>query len=224
MSEWRFYKKLLAQGNTYFIKVVIVYGLVGFMSVLLRDYTWKRSRKTHSSRHLASTILNLVAVILLLGAKCLPKQPWRPMTSTLLFDTLSMANLKTIRIPSHEPEESLGLSYDPENDPYYVTNLNEPIDPFVTSALEGTKFNNIVHIILESMRSDSFPWQVEGILDQHIKEYMDPPETPVNSHTITPFITSLSENIISWDTMWSTIPYTLKAMLGRTSQPAINLI
>jgi hypothetical protein len=136
------------------------------------------------------------------------------MTSTLLYDTLFILNSKRPHVPTAQKFES-GPRYDSLRDPFYVTNLDEPIDAFIVSALEGTQFKNIVHIMLESMRQDSFPWQEGGILDRHIKEYMEPPESPINLQTMTPFVDSISSNVLSWDTMWCTIPYTLKAMLGR---------
>jgi hypothetical protein len=108
------------------------------------------------------------------------------------------------------------LNYDPANDPYYVSNIHLPIDDFIRSALEDTKFTNIVHIVLESMREDSYPFQEDGLLNQHIRAHERPVRggTPVNTETLTPFIASLAEHTISWHTMWSTIPYTHKAMLG----------
>jgi len=76
-----------------------------------------------------------------------------------------------------------------------------------------------MHIVLESMREDSFPYDEEGLLARHIKLNEEPPAeggTPITTETITPFIASLADHTISWHTMWSTIPYTHKAMLGRT--------
>jgi hypothetical protein len=108
------------------------------------------------------------------------------------------------------------LNYNPANDPYYITNMDEPIDEFIASALEGVQFTNVFHIILESMREDSFPYDENGLLHQHIQENMEPAENgvPVTTENITPFIASLAENTISWHTVWSTIPYTHKAMMG----------
>jgi len=109
------------------------------------------------------------------------------------------------------------LNYDPTDDPYYISNLDQPIDAFIASALEGTRFTNIFHIVLESMRDDSFPYDENGLLHQHIQENLEAAEdgVPVTTGNITPFIASLAENTLSWHTVWATVPYTHKAMLGR---------
>ena len=171
-----------------------------------------------------------VLIVLSILTILLPEQPWRHLTATLLFDVvkaistvLVAPHLKTEINTSEMPavgSNPLGnLRYNPAEDPYYITNLNESIDEFFTTALSGTKFTNIMHIILESMREDSFPYDEQGLLAQHIKQNEQPPETggtPISTETITPFISSLADHTISWHTMWSTIPYTHKAMLGRS--------
>jgi hypothetical protein len=150
------------------------------------------------------------------------------MTETLVYDVISAISTVIITESLHGSRQTcngttvgsnpLGsLNYNPADDPYYVSNLDQPVDDFIASALEGTEFTNIVHIILESMREDSFPFQEDGLLNQHIIHNVGAAEggTPINTQTITPFIASLAENTISWHTVWSTIPYTHKAMLGR---------
>jgi len=66
------------------------------------------------------------------------------------------------------------------------------------------------------MREDSYPYQEDGLLNQHIVNNMQLVKggTPVNPETVTPFIISLAENTLSWHTTWATIPYTHKTMLG----------
>jgi hypothetical protein len=168
------------------------------------------------------------ALFLLVGALFLPRQPWQHMTETLVYDVISAISTVIITESLHGSRRTcnattvgsnpLGsLNYNPADDPYYVSNLDQPVDDFIASALEGTEFTNVVHIILESMREDSFPFQEDGLLNQHIINNLEVAEggTPINTQTITPFIASLAENTISWHTVWSTIPYTHKAMLGR---------
>ena len=109
--------------------------------------------------------------------------------------------------------------YNPANDPYYISNLATPVDAFIAEALEGVTFTNIVHIVLESMRSDSYPFNEFGPLANYVNEnYGDEPHRqPITTSNVTPFIASLAEHTISWETVWATIAYTHKAMLGRIS-------
>jgi len=173
-----------------------------------------------------------IAAFLVVGTLFLPAHPWRHMTSTLIYDVVSATSMGLVtKHFSHKAHNCLSnilganplgnLNYNPAEDPYYISNLDQPVDPFIASALEGLQFKNIFHIILESMRDDSYPYKEGGLLDKHIKENMERiPESeggvPVTTENITPFISSLAENIISWETMWSTIPFTDKALLGRT--------
>ena len=162
----------------------------------------------------------------------LPANPWRRLTSTLAYDVIRA--FCGVLIQTSFPRQShcsqdlpilgnhpLGtLKYNPADDPYYISNLNLPVDDFVASALKDAQFTNIVHIVLESMREDSFPYDEHGLLHQHIQNNMTLVQggTPVNTRTVTPFIDSLAEHTLSWHTMWSTIPYTHKTMLGCTFQ------
>ena len=109
------------------------------------------------------------------------------------------------------------LNYNPGDDPYYISNLDSPIDDFIADALEGVEFTNIVHIVLESMRADSYPFKEESQLMTYIKNNFEFREKgkSVTTSNVTPFIASLAKHTISWETMWSTIPFTHKAMLGR---------
>jgi hypothetical protein len=247
--EWRFFGKLLAQGNGSFGKIFAFYCLIGTAAALIKlglgrnsrdvdvDVVWETSRgklEIQTTPHRFPAPFTLFTMVLLVGALFLPRHPWRHLTSTLVFDVVSTIssiiitkNLQTIygaHIPYPTQANVIGanplwdMNYNPADDPLHVSNLDLPIDRFIASALEDTKFNNIVHIVLESMRSDSFPYQEDGLLHQYIKQALEPTDggTPITTETITPFISSLATNILSWDTMWATIPYTHKAMLGRT--------
>jgi hypothetical protein len=186
------------------------------VSVLTCPFIRRRATAANVNR-IRRSVYWIIAV-LVVGAVCLPKNPWSTIKSTLVLDLLSAIPLPLSRQPfsaNHKLNPSSSYGYNPEKDPYYVTNLDDPLDPFIASALEDATFTNIVHIVLESMRSDSFPWQEGGILDQQIRDSMEKPGYPVNTQTITPFIDSIASHTLTWNTMWSTIPYSLKAMLGR---------
>jgi hypothetical protein len=244
--EWRFFGKLLAQGNGSFGRIFLLYCLVGVVAILIRlglarncreiDIEWATSgdRKEYhkAAQYRYAAPFTLFTMALLIGSMFLPRHPWRHLTSTLLYDVVGTVssivlakNIQNLYGSDRGQATVIGanplwdMNYNPADDPLYISNLDLPIDPFITSALEGTKFNNIVHIVLESMRSDSFPYQEDGHLDRYIKQNLELADggTPITTETITPFISSLARNILSWDTMWSTIPYTHKAMLGRTS-------
>ena len=169
-----------------------------------------------------------LTIFLLFGAMLLPCQPWKHMTATLLYDavgTVSSAIItKSLRDMRGDcSKNTVGgnpfgvMNYNPSDDPYYVSNLDSPLDPFIAKALHGTQFTNIVHIVLESMRDDSYPWKEDGLLAQYIESKYDKVEggPEMSTSNITPFIASLAEHTISWETVWATIPFTHKAMLGR---------
>jgi hypothetical protein len=169
-------------------------------------------------------------IYLVLSWGFMPESPWRSLTSTLAYDvTTAVSGVflheifhgsgnntcddQSHRVGSHP----LGtLRYNPAEDPYYVSNLDKELDPFLAEVLGDVKFTNIVHIVLESMREDSFPYDENGLLHKHILENETPVKggTPVTSENLTPFINSLAENTLQWHTMWATIPYTHKSMLG----------
>jgi hypothetical protein len=169
-------------------------------------------------------------IYLVLSWGFMPESPWRSLTSTLAYDvTTAVSGVflheifhgsgnntcddQSHRVGSHP----LGtLRYNPAEDPYYVSNLDKELDPFLAEVLRDVKFTNIVHIVLESMREDSFPYDENGLLHKHILENETPVKggTPVTSENLTPFINSLAENTLQWHTMWATIPYTHKSMLG----------
>jgi len=239
----------MAEGNNNLRIIVISYSIGGGLAILLRLclqllYLSNRSPMTREESEFEKgkpllyrtkrSPFVLFCILLLFITISLPPYPWRHLTATLPYDlVLALSTLIMSKaLHGHTRGDlcygnstSLGdlplgtTNYNPIDDPYYVTNLDESIDGFFLSALEDVKFTNIVHIVLESMRDDSFPFDEEGLLNQHIKNDLTPVEggTPVNTQTITPFISSLAEHTISWHTMWSTIPYTHKAMLSCNS-------
>jgi hypothetical protein len=181
-----------------------------------------------SLRKIFKEPLAKLVLFLLVGTLFIPQQPWRHLTSTLLYDvvssTTSVIITKTIRDLRGECKgDVVGASpfgehyYNAAEDPYYISNLDSPIDPFIEKALEGIQFTNVVHIVLESMRTDSYPWDEHGALHDHIRKNYKPVEdgTEITTSNITPFIQSLASSTISWETMFALIPFTHKAMIGR---------
>jgi hypothetical protein len=240
ISGWKFLSKFLMEGNEACITLFTMYLLPGMLAVVVRLMSSWNGRATpqlqveqeftfqpRGARRLLSIPLVQFILVLLVGTIFLPANPWRHLTTTLVYDIISTIStvLITQQLRNITPKlvevdfgsNPLGdLNYNPANDPYYITNMDEPIDAFIESALEGVQFTNVVHIILESMREDSFPYDENGLLHQHIQENMEPAENgvPVTTENVTPFIASLAENTISWHTVWSTILYTPKAMMG----------
>lgn len=234
----------MAQGSGKFIRTVAFYLLFSAIPIFLRcriernspscivvDLESPFSEKFEDDplRRTCGPSVPL-AFFLIFGAIFLPHQPWRHLTSTLLYDMvrtissvmLSRSLREGVECAASSNATVLGVHpladslYNPAKDPWYVSNLNQSVDPFIAKALEGTQFTNVVHIVLESMRADCYPFQENGLLNQHIRTKLLPTadETPITTQTITPFISSLAENIISWDTVWATIPFTHKSMLG----------
>ena len=173
-------------------------------------------------------------LFILIGTSLLVRsQPWRQMTSTLLVDIVFgvlKGLLPKINLWSQASGSDLGigfgtsnilghLNYNPASDPYYITNLDAPIDEFFTDALEGIQFTNVVQLVLESMRADSFPFKERSLFMDYIRENFPLPVngTPITTSNVTPFIASLAEHTISWETMWTVVPFTHKALLGRTT-------
>ena len=243
LSEWKFFGRLMTQGNGAFMKAFIVYTFSGVSAMLLRgglaaNLRYRRmsyiplkkdvTYQPQASRRRVSTNLPVLLSVLSIGTIFLPARPWRHLTSTLIYDVVSsistviitqlLRDTTSISANTKGRTNSFGnLNYDPADDPYYISNLDQPIDTFIASALEDAKFTNIVHIVLESMREDSFPYDENGLLHQHIQKNLEPAEdgVPVTTKNVTPFIASLAENTISWHTVWATVPYTHKAILGR---------
>ena len=245
VSQWKFFKKIMAQGNGAFTKAFLIYIIPGLFAMLGRSSSvpYTRHRRSRGSSFIQDTMeimsrsqrlrrvrdnpLVLLSIALLIGTIFLPAQPWRHLTSTIIYDVISA--ISTVIITQHFKEKTsswspmdagsnpLGnLNYNPADDPYYISNLDQPIDPFIASALKGAKFTNIFHIVLESMREDSFPYNENGFLHQHILKHHEPVEDgiPVTTENVTPFIASLAENTLSWHTLWTTVPFTHKAMIG----------
>jgi hypothetical protein len=241
----------MAQGGGNFGKVFIVYLLFGAAAMFARRVLESRESRldllesekqevaestirSRALRRFLNTPLIPTILFLLIGVMFLPRQPWKHMTATLLYDivgTISSAIItKSLRDMRGDCNAStlgsnpLGnLNYNPAEDPYYVSNLESPMDPFIAKALEGTQFTNIVHIVLESMRADSYPWNENGDLMKHIKDNFEFVEggPAVTTSNITPFIESVAQHTLQWETVWATIPFTHKAMLGRTSPNSI---
>lgn len=148
------------------------------------------------------------------------------MTSTLLYDvTMGLSSAIMMRNTClgelSQPGEktthfATGLAYNPADDPYYVTNLDLEIDPYIAKALEGVKFTNVVEIVLESVRGDCYPFDEDGHFNNFIKENVKPAENgvPITTKNVTPFIDSLSKQSLLWDQVWSLCPLTNKAMMG----------
>jgi hypothetical protein len=224
VTQWNFYGQFLLQGNDHFLKVLVFYIFIGlaaaFAKIRIRRGNEKRcKRKGMSDEPRKSTPIIKIAAIFCIGTIFLPRQPWRHLTSTLLWDiSTSLVNVQrtTSRPFIGDFDGTTGFKspgYTPAEDPYYISNLDQPLDPFIASALEGTEFKHVFHIVLESMRSDSFPYQEDGLLDQHIRKHFIP-VSPITTETITPFIASLADHTLRWDTMYASIPYTLKSKLG----------
>jgi len=178
------------------------------------------------ARHFKDPLHKLI-LFLLCGTIFLPRQPWRQLTSTLLYDLVfsisSVVITKTIRVSMGEINTAtspFGDSYyNAAKDPHYISNLDSPIDPFIVQALNETNFTNIVHVVLESIRMDSFPWDEQGILHNHLRKNFEKPRnaTPITTSNITPFIHSLAANTLAFETVYSVCPLSHKSKIGCTS-------
>lgn len=187
-------------------------------------------------RFLNAPVVRFTA-FLLLGSFFLPVDPWRNMTTAPLYDLfIVISSGVTVVVPASIPDLPLqevklesahthpqgsnplgNFNYNRLDDPYYISNLDSPVDGFVAKALEGTHFTNIVHIVLESMRADSYPFKEDSLLATYIRDNFEPAPNgkAVTTANVSPFIASLAEHSISWETVWSSVPFTHKAMLGR---------
>jgi len=230
ITQWNFYGQFLLQGSDHFVKVLVFYVFVGLAAFLAKtrssrgnERRCKKKQETFDEPRKSKFITKLTA-ILCIGTIFLPQQPWRHMTSTLLWDiSTSLVGVKrTAFLPVDTVVDnttgSKSPGYIPAQDPYHISNLDQPLDPFIASALADTEFRHVFHIVLESMRADAFPYQEEGLMDQHIRKHFTP-VSPVTAETITPFIASLSDHSLRWDTMYASIPYTLKSKLGCIAPP-----
>jgi Sulfatase len=153
------------------------------------------------------------------------------MSSTVLYDFVSGVSRtvveKTMRETSRRGTTASDISidgsfgshlYSPARDPYYVSNLDSPVDEFIVEALRGTKFTNVVNIVLESVRADVYPYQEGGMLDQYIHDKVPLADAPITTQTVSPFVASLANHTLQWNNTWSLCPFTHKAMLGSTPQ------
>jgi hypothetical protein len=228
----------MTQGSSTSITVSIIYVTIAVIAMLTRRVLEHWESKSYITvceetksepRKLWSPIRTpLVPLILflLVGTICLPAQPWRHMTSTLLFDVVGTIGTvlvtKTLRdlkqCPSSDTPTINGNSpYNPADDPYYISNLDSPIDEFIAEVIGDVKFTNVVHIVLESMRGDSYPFKENGHLAEYIQKTYPPfpGGAAVTTANISPFIDSLTEHMLQWDTTWTTVPFTHKAMMAR---------
>src|SRR2546423_5839446 len=203
----------MAQGRGNFDRFFMIYLSVGCFASL------PRLLHTRASSIAASRpFFHVVLFFLLFGSLFLGHQPWSRMKSTLLYDfvsTVSTAIIKRSLRDTRDCGETLGsnplgsMNYSPATDPYYISNLDSPIEEFFVSALEGTKFTNIVHIVLESMRADSYPFQEDSLLvDFMMKNYeFISGGAAVTTSNVSPFIESIAEHTISWETVFATVSF-----------------
>jgi hypothetical protein len=220
---------MMAPANGNIAKISLIFSLVGVAAAAARlglpDPLEKRALTTKSLPAIRRP-LALFGVFLCLGWLFLPQQPWKHMSSTLLYDVVgsisSAVVARSLRELTRDCAAPTGavrplgaLLYNPTDDPYYISNLDQDVEPFIAAALEGTEFTNIVHIVLESVRADSYPFQEDGFLSQHVQS-----KTPVidnatiTTESITPFIASLADHTLVWNNSWSICPLTHKAMLA----------
>jgi hypothetical protein len=220
-------------------RVILSYSGIGILAILCRTLAANREDKSQSFKISTRMRTLRVRFVLVLGALSilsafLPAYPWRHMTRTLLFDVagavwdtvlerVKTESLMKGRLPPPGPFES--RKYSPSHDPYYISNLDRPIDDFIAHAIEDLHITNIVHIFLESMRWDSFPFQDDGLLNTHLHTSPRLNITqPISSNTITPFIASLAEHTLSWQTMWASAPFSHKVMMSRMSHHPASLL
>jgi hypothetical protein len=212
----------MAQGRGSFDTFFVIYISMGTLVVLPRLLL---SRVEPIKPQCTNFRLTL---FLLCGTLLITQQPWKRLKSTLLYDFVSSVTTAVITRSLKDTKgcsttfgaNPLGtLNYSPAKDPYYISNLDSPIHEFINDALEGTKFTNIVHIVLESMRADCFPFQEDSQLTTFIENNFDFPDggAAITTANVTPFISSLSKNTILWDRVFATVPFTHKAMIGRNS-------
>lgn len=235
----------MTQGVGNCVKLVIIYLSTGCMTIFARrtlegkrtsiDYVDTESQNITDPPHwivqrFYSRPLIFLTSFLLIGSLLLHGQPWKHIRSTLLFDVVTTILSVLFNKALREKKQDCGvvglgtnplgnLNYNPGTDPYYISNLESPLDDFIENALEGVQITNIVHIVLESMRADSYPFKEESELMTYIKKNFEfrTNAKPATISNVSPFIASLAEHTISWETVWSTIPFTHKAMLGRIS-------
>jgi hypothetical protein len=240
--DWNYFGNLMTQVNRGFAQAFILYGFVGATTILLRLVLTRHYGATISPSRDKFDLDNInnhrpvqryfdirftiSLLFVLIVTAMLPPNPWRRMTATLGYDVVCSLSTVILSKPVYGGSEcstvaALGshfdnFNYNPADDPYYVSNLDQPIDDFFIAALSDAKFTNIVHITLESMRDDSFPYREDGFFHKHILNNIEPAEggLPITTETITPFIASLAENTISWESMWATVAKTHKTMLA----------
>jgi len=240
LFDWKYLGGYAASGVLPCTRAILSYLTIAGVVVLCRMvYISSHGRETYRPLGEDAALLpapskakrNFAALVLPALAICaiplLPAYPWQEMTRTLPFDVTCaiVKNLVGGHAPKGQGIERVGSTlfdifgprnYSPNEDPYYISNLDQPIDEFISQAIEDLHVTNIVHIFLESMRGDSFPFQDDGLLSEHL--HNSPRvniSSPIDTHTMTPFIASLAEHTISWQSMWTTAPFTHKALISR---------
>jgi hypothetical protein len=226
----------MASGNGDSARTFVIFSLFGMVAVLSRatfdvlspQHVPQQSEKstTRSMRLLHRHPGFFSVVFLLSGAILLPRDPWKHMSSTILYDVISAISTTAVEnsirqiqsdCPTSGASQSLFAStYDPAKDPFYITNLDEPVIPWIADAIRDLNITNVVQIVLESVRADCYPFEENGLLHQHIRKKMNLAVggVPITTENITPFIASLASNTILWNNTWSICPLTHKAMLG----------
>jgi hypothetical protein len=231
-----YFSKLTAHSKGSVSTTILVYcvmalpftALVLIIRSLVGKYKWQRKRNPWRIQLSRRHPLSLGICFFLVTILFFSPEPWKQMRSTLIYDvTRGIVSAAGVEFrnefaTSSNNTDSItvgNLLYNPADDPYYVSNLDNEVYPLISNALKDIKFTNIVQIVLESVRADSYPFQEDGLLHQFIKTNIQPAEnaTPITTQTITPFIDSLGEHTIIWDQVWSLCPLTNKALLGCNS-------
>ena len=240
----------MANGNDGSAKIFLLFSLTGSAAVITRvtlergkdgePPTSPRSEKPRERprRLVQRHPIFFFILFLLFGELFIPRDPWKHMSSTILYDVISAVSTTIVEQSLREMKgdcaetpvamegvHPLGASrYSPATDQYYISNLEQEVIPFIAEALADIKITNVVQIVLESMRADCYPFQEDGLLHQHIKSKLHLAEggVPITTETVSPFIASLANQTILWNNTWSVCPLTHKAMLGCTL-PAIRV-
>src|SRR5579859_1771787 len=97
-SNWKIYSKLLVQGGNTSRNIFIIYIVAGCVAMLVRRFFDRNPKWNHGEtsettelrqwtlRNIPSMPLVRFTLFLVIGSMFVPAQPWRDMTSTLLFD------------------------------------------------------------------------------------------------------------------------------------------
>ena len=239
---------MMASGNDGPAKTFLMFSLFGIAAIISRitmgklypehsyndseeKFPTERPKKRLVQRHPAFFFV----IFLLFGTIFIPRDPWKHMSSTILYDVISAISTTIVEKSLREMQPNcpstvasgghplISTNYSPAKDPFYISNLNEPVIPWIAEAIKDLEITNVVQIVLESVRADSYPFEENGLLHQHIKNKLHLAENgvPITTETVTPFIASLANHTIVWNNTWSICPLTHKAMLGCTPSQII---